>query len=47
MNAPEKFTPVDPRFDASREIRAPRGTTLQLTAGSPVSGSATQTISLR
>ena len=28
MNAPEKFTPVDPRFDASREIRAPRGTTL-------------------
>ncbi len=28
-------------------IAAPRGTTLQLTAGSPVSGSATQTISLR
>ncbi len=28
MNAPEKFTPVDPRFDASRVIRAPRGTEL-------------------
>ena len=32
MNAPEKFIPVDPRldprFDASREVRAPRGTTL-------------------
>ncbi|MBP6443510.1 MAG: hypothetical protein KA267_05770 [Gemmatimonadales bacterium] len=28
-------------------IAAPRGTTLQLTVGSPVSGSATQTISLR
>ncbi|MDX2261659.1 MAG: M14 family metallopeptidase [Gemmatimonadales bacterium] len=28
-------------------VAAPRGTTLQLTAGSPVSGSATQTISLR
>ena len=28
MNAPETFTPVDPRFDASREIRAPRGSTL-------------------
>ena len=28
MNAPEKFTPVDPRFDASRDIRSPRGSTL-------------------
>ncbi|QCB45857.1 urocanate hydratase [Hydrogenophaga sp. PAMC20947] len=28
MNATEKFTPIDPRFDASREIRAPRGTEL-------------------
>ena len=28
MNAPEKFTPVDPRFDDSRVIRAPRGTEL-------------------
>ncbi|MGV8806094.1 MAG: urocanate hydratase, partial [Polaromonas sp.] len=28
MNAPEKFTPADPRFDASRVIRAPRGTEL-------------------
>ena len=28
MNAPEKFTPVDPRFDASRNIRSPRGSTL-------------------
>ncbi|MEO5606154.1 MAG: urocanate hydratase [Polaromonas sp.] len=28
MNAPEKFTPADPRFDDSRVIRAPRGTEL-------------------
>ncbi len=28
MNAPEKFTPADPRFDASRVIRAPHGTEL-------------------
>ena len=28
MNAPETPTPIDPRFDASREIRAPRGTEL-------------------
>ncbi len=28
MNAPEKFTSADPRFDASRVIRAPRGTEL-------------------
>ncbi len=28
MNAPEKFIPADPRFDASRVIRAPRGTEL-------------------
>ncbi|NMM76950.1 urocanate hydratase [Acidovorax sp. SRB_24] len=28
MNAPETFTPTDPRFDASRVVRAPRGTQL-------------------
>ena len=28
MNAPEKSIHTDPRFDASREIRAPRGTEL-------------------
>ena len=28
MNAPEKFVSTDPRFDASRVIRAPRGTQL-------------------
>ena len=28
MNAPETFAPIDPRFDASRTIRAPRGTEL-------------------
>ncbi len=28
MNATEKFIPADPRFDASRVIRAPRGSQL-------------------
>ena len=29
MNAPEKITaPADPRYDATREVRAPTGTQL-------------------